>query len=130
MRSVSEPSELDLAAAALRADTRDLPALFDALAAWLQDAVPSLAQVERKRAGLLDSRKLVVRLTCRIGDEIYVLERQGDGASARRGREVRGITLKTEQLPVPEWLSELAGALIARAQLSESSSTALRELLT
>ena len=127
---MSEPSDLDLAAAGLRADTRDLPALLNALGAWLEDSVPGMARVERKRAGLLDSRKLVVRISCRLGEEIYVLERDGAGASARRGREVRGITLKTEQLTVPEWISSLATALLDHAQLTEASTTALRELLT
>lgn len=127
---MSEPSDLDLAAAGLRADTRDLPALLDALGAWLQDSVPGMAQVERKRAGLLDSRKHVVRITCRLGDETYVLARDGAGANARRGREVRGITLKTEQLTVPEWISALAASLLTHAELSEASTLALRELLT
>jgi hypothetical protein len=126
---VSEPFDLDLAAAGLRADTRDLPALINALGAWLEDAVPGMAQVQRKRAGLLDSRKNVARIRVRLGDDTYVLEREGAGASARRGREVRGITLKTEELTVPEWLSSLAGALMSHARVSEASATALRELL-
>jgi hypothetical protein len=127
---MSEPFDLDLAAAGLRSDTRDLPALINALGAWLEDAVPGMAQVQRKRAGLLDSRKNVNRISVRLGDEVYVLEREGAGASARRARQVRGITLKTEALPVPEWLSSLAGALMGHAQVSEASATALRELLT
>ncbi|MEA2146392.1 MAG: hypothetical protein QOG59_1979 [Solirubrobacteraceae bacterium] len=127
---MSEPFDLDLAAAGLRADTRDLPALVNALGVWLEEAVPGMAQVQRKRAGLLDSRKNVVRIRVRLGDDTYVLERDGAGASARRGREVRGITLKTEELTVPEWLSGLAGALVSHAAVSEVSATALRDLLT
>ena len=127
---MSEPSDLDLAAAGLRADTRDLPGLLDALGAWLADSVPGVAEVERKRAGLLDSHKHVTRITCCLGEDTYVLERQGAGATARRGRQVRGITLKTEVLTVPEWISSLATALLARAQLSEEATAALRDLLT
>ncbi len=127
---MSEPSDLDLAAAGLRADTRDLPGLLNALGAWLEGTVPGMARVERKRAGLLDSRKNVMRITCRLGEETFVIERDGAGASARRGREVRGITLKTDQLTVPEWIGALTTGLLAHAQLSEASTQALRELLT
>jgi hypothetical protein len=126
---MTEPFDLDLAAAGLRADTRDLPALINALGAWLEDAVPGMAEVQRKRAGLLDSRKNVSRIRVRLREDIYVLERDGAGASARRGREVRGITLKTEEMTVPEWLSSLAGALVSQAQVSEASATALRDLM-
>jgi hypothetical protein len=127
---LSEPFDLDLAAAGLRADTRDLPGLVNALGAWLEEAVPGMAEVQRKRAGLLDSRKLVVAIRCRLGDDVYVLQRDGAGARARRAREVRGITLKSEELTVPEWLSGLTAALLAHAQVSEASATALRDLLT
>jgi hypothetical protein len=85
--------------------------------------------VERKRAGLLDSRKLVTRITCTVGEDTYVLERHGTGASARRARTVRGITLKNETLDLGQWLRQLSAALVAQAQLSESSLNALRELL-
>jgi hypothetical protein len=126
---MSEPFELDLAAAELRAGARDLTAMVSALAALLESSVPHLVEVERKRAGLLDSRKLVTRITCTVGEDTYVLERHGTGASARRARTVRGITLKNETLDLGQWLRQLSAALVAEAQLSESSLNALRELL-
>jgi hypothetical protein len=126
---MSEPFELDLAAAELRAGARDMDAVIAGLAAWLESSVPHVVEVERKRAGLLDSRKLVTRITCRLGDDAYVLEREGGGLGTRRARTVRGITLKTETLDPSEWLRQLSGALVAQAQLSESSLRALRELL-
>ena len=127
---MSEPFELDLAAAELRAGAQDLTALVNALAAWLESSVPHLVDVERKRAGLFDSRKLVTRITCRVGDDTYVLEREGTGAIARRARTVRGITLKNETLDLAQWLRQFSAALVAEAHLSESSLNALRGLLT
>lgn len=126
---MSDPSELDLAAAGLRADARDIPALLTALAAWLEQSVPGLVEVQRKRAGLFDSRRLVTSITCRVGEDAFLLEREGTGASARRARTVRGITLKTESLSVAEWLRQLAEVLVAHAQLSEASVEALRGLV-
>lgn len=127
---MSEPFDLELAAAGLRADAQDLPALLGGLAAWLEDSVPHLVSVERKRAGLRDSRKLVVRITVRLGDDSYVLEREGGGATARRARTVRGITLKTETLALPDWVAQLGSALMSQAEISEAATQRLRDLLT
>ena len=127
---MSEPFDLELAAAGLRADARDLPALLGGLATWLEDSVPHLVSVERKRAGLLDSHKVVVRITCRLGDDTYVLEREGGGASARRARTVRGITLKTETLSLSDWIAQLGSALMSQAEVSEAATQRLRDLLT
>jgi hypothetical protein len=127
---VSEDSfELDLAAAELRAGARDADALVGGLAAWLENSVPDLVEVQRKRAGLFDSRKRVAAITCRVGDDTYILESDGRATSARRARTVRGITLKNETLELGPWLRQLSEALLAQAQLSQSSMTALRELL-
>lgn len=121
--------ELDLAAAELRAGARDVDALIGGLAAWLENSVPHLVTVQRKRAGLLDSRKRVVAITCAVGDDTYVLETDGKALSARRARTVRGITLKNETLELGAWLRQLSEALVAQAQLSQSSIAALKELL-
>ncbi len=121
--------DLDLAAAGLRADARDAPALLAGLAAWLEQAIPGLVTVERKRAGMFDSRKQVVRITCRLGEDTFLLEPDGAGTSARRARTVRGITLKTETLPLADWLNQLASALVSHAELTEASTEALRGLL-
>jgi len=126
---VSEPFEIDIAAAELRADARDIPALIDALGTWFEQSVPHLATVERKRAGLLDSRKVVTRITCQVGEQVYTLAREGSGATARRAKAVRGITLKTETLSLADWLSELTSALSREALLAEASFRSLRDLL-
>lgn len=126
---MSDPLDIDLAAAELRAEGRDLQALLNGLAEWFEGSLPGLAQVERRRAGLFDSRRQVVQITCRLGDETYTLSREGEQALARRARTVRGITLKTETLSLAQWLAELTTALSARAELAGSSAQALRELL-
>lgn len=126
---MSEPFEIDIAAAELRADARDIPALVDALGTWFEQSVPHLVTVERKRAGLLDSRKFVTRITCRLGEQTYTLAREGAGATAHRAKAVRGITLKTENLSLADWLTELTSALSHEAQLAEASLRSLRDLL-
>ena len=127
---MSDGADLELVAAGLRADAREMPALLNGLGAWFEEAVPHLVRVERKRAGLLDSRRLVTRITCQVGEDAYVLERQGGGAVARRGRVVRGITLRTETLTLAEWLSALGAALRTHAEVSDAAARSLRDLLT
>jgi hypothetical protein len=127
---VSEPFEIDIAAAELRADARDVSSLINALGAWLEQSVPHLVTVERKRAGLLDSRKFVTRISCRLGEQTYTLVREGSGATAQRAKAVRGITLKTDTLSLADWVSELGAALVREAQVTEASFRSLRDLLT
>ena len=92
--------------------------------------MPGLAQVQRKRAGLLDSRKNVTRIRVPArGRHLCARARRG-GRERATGPGSARDHLKTEELTVPEWLSSLAGALMSHAQVSEASATALRELLT
>jgi len=125
-----EGLDIDLAAGELRADARDTPALLNALAVWFETSLPHMAVVERKRAGLFDSRKLVTRITCRVGSETYVLEREGEEAVARRAKTVRGVMLKNETLALAEWIRLLSVALSEQAQLSGSAMGALRAIVT
>ena len=125
-----EGLDIDLAAGELRADAREAPALLNALAAWFESALPHLANVERKRAGMFDSRKLVTRITCRVGSETYVVEREGAEAVARRAKTVRGVMLKNELLALPDWIRQLSVALSEQAQGSGSAMSALRAIVT
>ena len=128
--SGSEDLDLDLAAAQIRADARDLGAFVDALAKRLEQAIPGQVDVDRKRAGLLSSRKVVTRIACKLGDESYELRRDGSNATAQRGKVVRGITIRTEELPVPTWAADLVDAIGAQAQTSAGTYEALRALVT
>ncbi len=126
---MSDGSDIELAAAGLRADARDVDTLVEVLATWLEGAVPQLVEVQRRRASWRDSRKLVTRISCQLGDESYVIERQGAVAEARRAKTVRGITLKSETLRLGEWIGQLTGALVREAEINSESVGRLRELL-
>lgn len=121
--------DLDLSAAQLRADGRDLPAFVNALAVRLQDAVPGLVEVERKRAGLFSGDKVVRRISCRVGEEEYVLESDGAKVTATCGKAVRGITIKTETLAVQPWTERLVAAIGREADTSAEAYQALHGLV-
>ena len=121
--------DLDLAAAQLRADGGDLSTFVEVLAVRLEDALPGMVEVRRRRAGLLSSRREVEEICCRLGDDAFTLTRRRGEVTAQREKTVRGIRLKTEQLPVAQWVDALLASVGERAQTSDEAYRALKELL-
>jgi hypothetical protein len=81
------------------------------------------------QGGLLSVRS-VKRLHVLLGDVRYTLENSGRGAlHARRTRVVRGIALKTEDVGVDTWLSDLGAALDERARRSAVTREALARVI-
>jgi hypothetical protein len=64
------------------------------------------------------------------GDQEYELEHDEGRVVTKRRRVVRGVALKTEELPVDAWIDELSGKLVAEAGRSECDRLALQGLLT
>ena len=122
-------SEVGVAGALGRAYAQDARTFLPLLAQVLQGALPDETQVER-RGGLFQRDKPVRKVTVTLGDQTYTLEDAGRGPlAAQRAKAVRGITLKTEALPVEEWLADLSAEIAARAQQSEKAFFALKNLL-
>jgi len=98
------------------------------LAQMLEGALPGEAEIVKK--GGLFARKTVQRVVVSMGDYKYQLEDPGRGPLvATRVRVVRGIALKTETIPVDEWISELGAALDERARSSASAREALARMI-
>jgi hypothetical protein len=125
---VDDAPDLDLLAASLRADATDTAAFLEALAARLEGALPGQVEVQRK--GGLFGGKRVRRIAVRLGDTHYEVEGDGGPPTARRRTVVRGIALKSEELPVDAWIEALSADLLALAQTSERGRAALERLLT
>lgn len=124
-----EADDFDLSAASLRAAAGDLKAFVPVLAEKLEAALPGRVRIQRKRAGLLSGAKLVSRVDCALGDRQYALAQSGGSWQASKSTVVRGIALKSETLPVEQWLDALLADLRAEAQTSEEWSRALGRLL-
>ena len=122
--------QFELLASSLRADLSDTSAFLGALAEKLGGAMPQQCVVERK-GGLFAKEKPVQRVSVELGDQRYAIERTSRGGlSAGRTKVVRGIALKTEELPVEAWIDALSQALSAYAQHSAQARVALERLLT
>jgi hypothetical protein len=130
MQPVSSVSQFDLLAASLRADLGDLKAFVEALATKLTESFPDRCQVERRGGGFLGRGvKRVERLSVRLGDNDYVLEQEDGRVVTRKRTVVRGVALKTEELPMDAWIEELSSRLVEEAGKSERDRLALEKML-
>jgi hypothetical protein len=121
--------DLDLLAASLRADTSDLNAFVESLAAKLEEAIPARTRVDRRRAGMFGP-KSVRTVSVDLGDRRLELRAQGGGVETRCAKLSGGIVLKNETLETDAWLAILGDALAAEASRSEATRKALERMLT
>jgi hypothetical protein len=128
----SDPaSALDLAAASERVERADTQAMLDALAVRLEQALPRAVSVKRRRVGGFRSKRTEVeRIAVELTDQRFELNQGAAGIACARAKVVRGITLKRDELPMQEWISELVGEVTRSATLSEQARVALEGLVS
>jgi hypothetical protein len=120
--------DLDLLAAALRADLSDISAFVEGLATRLELALPGAVIVKRSKQGLRGP-KLVTEIAVDTGGERLELRRVGNDVTAVRAKSSGGIVLKTETIDIDTWLSALTAAVAAQAERSERTRLALQQLV-
>lgn len=122
-------TDFDLLAASLRADAGDLRAFVEALATKLEGALGTHVRVER-RGGVFGGGKRVRRIALALDDDEYDLEHDDGTVACRKRTVVRGIALKSEELPLERWLDAISRALVESAQSTERGRIALERLLS
>jgi hypothetical protein len=120
--------DIDLVAASLRADTSDLRAFVEALAAKLEDAVPGAVTVERRREGMFGPKR-VRRIAVDASGQRLELRAEGSSIQTRCARLSGGIVLKSEDMTTDDWLHTLGEALAEQARSSLTTRQALDRLL-
>jgi hypothetical protein len=129
----SDEPDIELLAAALRADETDVSAFTRVVVATLGGTLPpGLVEVERKRT-------MADRLSGRDGEPVAVrarfdtreleLRRGPAGAETEIRTGVRGVVLSRRRVPVSEWVRALAEELAALAAHSADARAALGRLL-
>ena len=130
MAAMGQGMNFELLAASLRANAGDRVAFLEGLAAKLGGALPHRVRIERG-GGFLSHSHPVRRLAVAIGDLTYSIEAEPSGAmNAARTHTVRGIALKSEPLPLDEWIDTLSMELAVLAQRDAREHAALQRLLT
>jgi hypothetical protein len=130
---VSEPGEIELVAAALRADRADVTTLGRVLTTTLGDTLPAgMVDVERRRS-------MGDRLAHRPGDPVAVrvrfpereleVRRGPAGVSAEIRQVVRGVVISRREVDLDAWVRALAEQLTALAARDAAARTALSRLL-
>ncbi|MHB1499690.1 MAG: hypothetical protein ACYCYK_00735 [Candidatus Dormibacteria bacterium] len=117
-------------ASSLRADSSDLNTFLEVLASKFEGALPGRAHIDYQGGGMLRRKaKVVRRIAVQLGDDHFELQRDGGGVAARRTKVVRGIALKSEELSLDGWVSELTRALVRQSSASAADRQALERLL-
>jgi hypothetical protein len=133
---VTEPGDslsLDMVTAALRADSVDVAIYARVLTESLGDALPpGWVTIDRDRT-VSDRMRgrpgQVSRITVRMGELVMTLGVERGAPVAEICREVRGVVLSRQPVPVAAWAQELARALVAHAEQNAATATALRKLV-
>lgn len=128
---MSDDEAFDLSAAGLRADGDELAGSIEVLAARLEQALPQIARVERRKVGGFRSkRRAVQRIEVPLGEEQFELRRAEGTVQCTRQKVVRGITLNRREISMADWIDELIAAVARTAEVSEHDRLALSELLS
>lgn len=126
---ISDRMRTELFAASLRADKADLKTFLDALAVKLEGSLPDYTMVSRQ-GSIFSRERNVKEVIVSLADHQYRIGRGRQGPLvAVRAHVVRGIVLKTEQIPVDQWIEELSEALARLAGHSAQTRTALERFL-
>src|SRR6478672_1969077 len=117
--------QVDVLAASLRMEHQESGDLLEFLDKKLEQSLPQNTTVTRG-GWFLSKDHPVQEITVRFNDYQYQILRERQGSlTAKVMKLVRGVVLKTTEIPVHQWTDEVAQQL---AQLAESSAQTRRAL--
>lgn len=120
--------QIGVAGALSRELQQDHELFIQSLARALQTAFPNEAEL-RYEGGFL-SKKRLAGVSIKLGDDVYSLTKPARGQlESNRTHVVRGIALKTEPLPMDQWLHEVSAQIEARVGKDTSARSALAAAL-
>jgi hypothetical protein len=134
---MTEPDDalsLEMVTAALRMDSTDTAIYARVLSESLSEALPpGYVTVERERS-MADRMRgragEISRLVIRLGDQTMTLAVKNGQPAAEVCREVRGVVLSRDSVPLHQWAEALANALVKQAADNAQAAEALRRLVT
>jgi len=124
----SDAFDLDLAAASLRADGKDVGMMLELLSRTLKDAVGRRLVVERSK-GLLKRSAEIRALEVTLGDDQLRVEVDGPMVRCTIGHSSGGIKIRSTQVDMDEWVRRLLQGLKAEANHSETARLALEHIV-
>jgi hypothetical protein len=121
--------EVDVLAAALRMDDQETGDLLEFLAQKLELSLPQSTTITHSGI-FLSKKRSVTEITVRFTDYHYQIVRDRFGSpSAKVMKLVRGMVLKTTEIPVDQWIEKVAQQLAQLARQSSQTRTALNKFV-
>ena len=122
--------DMQMAAAAVLADNKDVKVLLRVLGSNLKESLGERVQVAHGSGGLLRHQSDEVKsITVHLGQDDYEAHVDGGTVRCTIGRSSGGIRIRSEQLPVEQWLVRLLGALQEEAVNNQSARAALQSVI-
>ena len=115
-----------LLANALQSEFKTLEQFFEHLAGRLSQSFPQHTKVET--SGGFFSARHVESFEVTLEPHVYRMRREGGQVRPERVRIVRGVALKTEHLPVDQWLQGLCESLANAATASATAHEAVTRM--
>jgi hypothetical protein len=119
--------------AALRLDSGDAAIYASVLTKSLSEALPpGYVTVERERSVSDRMRGRpgeVSKVAVKLGDQTMTLAVKNGRPVAEICREVRGVVLSRQAVPLSQWATALANALVSHAADNAQAAEALRRLV-
>ncbi len=129
MDDFEEALQVDVLACSLRMDKDASGDLLEHLALKLSQALPEECEITRG-GWLLSAKKPVTDLSLKLEDTGYQFTREKRGTiTARRQKIVRGVVLKSEEVPVEALIQELAVKLASLAEKNSRTREALQKFV-
>jgi len=138
MSDAGTPSEgsselVESVAAALRADTADLDAYHRVLSSTIGDLLPAgMVEVDYERSlgdRMAGRAGKATAIKLQLGESTLELVSHHGRLVATVSQDVRGVTISRREVPIAEWVRQLATYLAAAAADSASARDALGKLL-
>lgn len=119
--------DLDLLAASLHADDRDVGLLLRVLVERLAGALGDRMAVER--AGRFRKNEEIRRVSVQLGDEQLEASVDRGSLQCTIARSSGGIRIRSTRVTTGEWIRHLLGVLRQEATSSQATRTALESLV-
>jgi hypothetical protein len=129
MRGVGDDAfDLDMAAAALRANGSDVQTMLRVLVSQLADTLGDRLVVQRA-GGLLRKSQDLKSVEVTLGDDVLRADVDGGSVRCTVGHSSGGIRIRNDQVEMDEWVKRLLQALEAEAAHSETARQALERVI-
>ena len=127
--NLDQALEVDVLAAALRMDHQESRDLLEFLARKLEQSLPQNTTVTRG-GWFLSKEHPVQQITVSFDDYQYQIIRERHRSfTAKVMKLVRGVVIKTTEIPIDQWTDEVAQQLAQLAQRSAQARSALNKFV-